>query len=243
MDTADKCTVERSSTMVSTASNMPSLAPKVRPISQNFTVMTKRLFDILASSIGLLILSPLLISAAFLIKTQMGAGIIFRQLRPGLQGKPFWIYKFRTMMETRDLAGKLLPDAQRMTKLGIFLRSTSLDEFPELFNVLRGDMSLVGPRPLLTQYLERYNSEQARRHEVRPGTTGWAQINGRNAITWEEKFKLDVWYVDNRSFGLDLNIILKTVAKVIKREGINEVGQATMGEFMGNAGHNNKAAK
>jgi sugar transferase EpsL len=138
-------------------------------------------------------------------------------------------------METRDLAGKLLPDAQRMTKLGIFLRSTSLDEFPELFNVLRGDMSLVGPRPLLTQYLERYNSEQARRHEVRPGITGWAQINGRNAITWEEKFKLDVWYVDNRSFWLDLKIVLKTIKKVLKREGINEEGQATVKYFAGSS--------
>jgi sugar transferase EpsL len=205
--------------------------------------MAKRILDIFVSAIGLLMLCPLLAAIALIVRVNLGAPVLFKQRRPGRYGKPFDIYKFRTMTNEQDSAGKLLPDGQRLKKVGRFLRVTSLDELPELINVLKGDMSLVGPRPLLMQYLDRYTPEQARRHEVKPGITGWAQINGRNTLTWEEKFKLDVWYVDNHSFGLDLKILLKTVAKVLKREGINEEGQATMGEFMGNAGHNNKAAK
>jgi sugar transferase EpsL len=162
--------------------------------------------------------------------------VFVRQLRPGLHGRPFTLLKFRTMTEARDPAGNLLPDEQRLTRLGRFLRRTSLDELPELINVLKGEMSLVGPRPLLMQYLDRYTPEQARRHEVKPGITGWAQINGRNALTWEEKFKLDVWYVDHRSFRLDLRIILLTVWKVLRQEGISQPGQATMEEFQGVAG-------
>lgn len=159
--------------------------------------------------------------------------MLFRQMRPGLHGEPFTLYKFRTMTDARDADGNLLPDAQRLTRFGRFLRSTSLDELPELWNVLKGDMSLVGPRPLLMQYLERYTPEQKRRHEVRPGITGWAQVNGRNAITWEEKFALDVWYVDNQSLWLDLRILMLTVWKVLRREAISQAGNATMTEFMG----------
>jgi lipopolysaccharide/colanic/teichoic acid biosynthesis glycosyltransferase len=165
---------------------------------------------------------------------KFGTPFLFRQKRPGYLGKPFWVYKFRTMIDTRDTHGNLLPDAERLTGLGHFLRSTSLDELPEMFNVLRGEMSWVGPRPLLMQYLERYSVEQARRHEVLPGITGWAQINGRNALTWEEKFKLDVWYVDHWSFWLDIKILFLSVIKVLRREGINQPGQATSEEFMGN---------
>ena len=168
-----------------------------------------------------------------MIRCKLGTPVLFRQQRPGLGGRPFWLLKFRTMTEARDAAGNLLPDAQRLTGFGRFLRATSLDELPELLNVLKGDMSLVGPRPLLMQYLDRYTPEQARRHEVRPGITGWAQVNGRNAITWEEKFKLDVWYVDNWSLWLDIKIIFMTVWKIFKREGISQPGQATMEEFRG----------
>jgi len=163
----------------------------------------------------------------------MGSPSLFKQTRPGLNAKPFNIYKFRTMTNARGKKGYLLPEAERLTRFGKWLRSTSLDELPELWNVLKGDMSLVGPRPLLMQYLDRYTPEQARRHEVKPGITGWAQVNGRNAITWEEKFALDVWYVDNCSFLLDLKIILLTIIKVIKRQGISADGEATMPEFMG----------
>jgi sugar transferase EpsL len=162
-----------------------------------------------------------------------GNPIFFRQKRPGYRGRPFWIYKFRTMTDTYDMQDNLLPDSQRITRVGRFLRSTSLDELPELFNVLRGEMSLVGPRPLLMQYLERYTPQQARRHEVLPGITGWAQVNGRNALTWEEKFDLDVWYVDHWSFGLDLKILLITAVKVLRREGINQPGHTTAEEFIG----------
>ena len=193
----------------------------------------KRAFDFGASLLALILLSPLLALIASLVRLQLGSPILFRQQRPGLCGNPFIIYKFRTMTDARGAHGNLLPDAQRLTPLGRFLRSTSLDELPELFNVLKGDMSLVGPRPLLMQYLERYTPEQMRRHEVRPGLTGWAQINGRNAITWEEKFTLDVWYVDHQSLWLDLKIIALTVWKVLTREGISQPGQATMEEFMG----------
>jgi len=168
-----------------------------------------------------------------LVGVYFGTPIIFRQKRPGYHGKPFWVYKFRTMTNAHDAQHNLLPDEQRITRLGRFLRSTSLDELPELFNVLRGEMSWVGPRPLLMQYLERYSPEHARRHEVLPGITGWAQVNGRNALTWEEKFKLDVWYVDHWSFWLDIRILLLTVVKVLRREGINQPGQATAEEYMG----------
>jgi sugar transferase EpsL len=163
----------------------------------------------------------------------MGSPVLFRQKRPGLHGQPFWLLKFRTMTDARDDNGAMLPDAVRLTSFGRFLRATSLDELPEFWNVLRGDMSLVGPRPLLIQYMSRYTPEQARRHEVKPGVTGWAQINGRNALTWEEKFKLDVWYVDNRSIRLDIKIIGKTIWKILKRDGINQPGQATMEQFKG----------
>ncbi len=198
--------------------------------------LSKRLFDLLVTSLSLLIISPFVLLIAILVRVLHGAPILFRQQRPGYKGRPFYIYKFRSMTDTRDASGGLLPDAARLTPLGRFLRSSSLDELPELFNILRGEMSLVGPRPLLMQYLERYSPEQARRHDVLPGITGWAQINGRNALTWEDKFKLDVWYVDNWSFWLDIKILLLTLWKVFKREGISQPGHATMEEFMGNTG-------
>ena len=176
---------------------------------------------------------PFLGVLALLVRISLGSPVLFRQLRPGKNGKPFVLYKFRTMLDKRDGSGDLLKDDARLTRIGRFLRSTSLDELPELFNVLKGEMSLVGPRPLLMQYLDRYTPEQARRNEVKPGLTGWAQVNGRNAITWEDKFKLDVWYVDHQSLWLDLKILGMTVLKVIRREGISEEGQATAQEFMG----------
>ena len=193
----------------------------------------KRLFDVAVALGGLLALAPLLFVLALLVRLRLGGPVWFRQQRPGLGGRPFELIKFRTMTDRRDAAGALLPDAERMTPFGAWLRSTSLDELPELWNVLRGDMSLVGPRPLLMRYLDRYTPEQARRHEVRPGLTGWAQVNGRNALTWEQKFELDVWYVDHRSFGLDLKILLRTVGSVLNRSGIAASGEATMAEFMG----------
>lgn len=193
----------------------------------------KRIFDILASLLALIVLSPLLILVALLVLLSHGWPVVFTQQRPGYMGKPFRIYKFRTMRDARDKQGNLLPDADRLTPLGRFLRALSLDELPELFNILRGEMSVVGPRPLLMQYLERYSPEQARRHHVLPGLTGWAQINGRNAITWEDKFRLDVWYVDHWSFWLDIKIILLTIWKVVRREGISQPGHATAEEFMG----------
>ncbi len=193
--------------------------------------MVKQLFDTICSVILLVILGALLAFLAMLVRINLGTPVLFRQERPGLYGKPFSLYKFRTMTNARGSNGDLLPDAERLTRFGLFLRCTSLDELPELFNVLKGDMSLVGPRPLLMQYLARYSPEQARRHEVKPGITGWAQVNGRNAITWEEKFNLDVWYVDNQSFWLDLKILGMTVWKLLKREGISQPGCATMEEF------------
>ncbi len=193
----------------------------------------KRCIDIVGAGLGLIVLSPVLAVVAVAVWIQMGRPIMFRQLRPGLNGQAFSMCKFRTMSNKRDDKGNLLPDEQRLTSLGKFLRKTSLDELPELFNVLKGDMSLVGPRPLLMQYLERYTSEQARRHEVKPGITGWAQVNGRNAISWEEKFALDVWYVDNCSLSLDIKILAVTIWKVFRREGISAEGEATMPEFMG----------
>lgn len=204
------------------------------PPSSFYCSTGKRLFDLLIALPALILLSPLLAVLAFLVRVNLGAPVFFRQQRPGLHGKPFFMVKFRTMTDARDAQGNLLPDAERLTSFGRFLRSSSLDELPELWNVVVGDMSLVGPRPLLMQYLERYTPEQARRHDVRPGVTGWAQVNGRNAISWEQKFAYDVWYVDNLSFWLDLKILALTVRKIIVREGISQAGQATMEEFMGN---------
>ena len=193
----------------------------------------KRLFDIISSAAGLIAISPLLVILAILVRLKLGSPVLFRQQRPGLGGKAFVIYKFRTMTDQRDASGNLLPDSQRLPAFGRFLRSTSFDELPELLNVLKGDMSIVGPRPLMMKYLGRYSSEQARRHEVKPGITGWAQVNGRNAISWEDKFKLDVWYVDNWTFWLDMKIIFKSVWMVIAKKGITQQGRATMDEFMG----------
>ena len=195
--------------------------------------MGKRIFDILCSALMLVSLAPVFVMIAILVARRLGTPIFFKQVRPGLDGKPFVLIKFRTMIDRRDAEGNLLPDKERMTKTGHFLRSASLDELPELINVLRGDMSLVGPRPLLMEYLPLYSHEQARRHEVRPGLTGWAQVNGRNAVSWDEKFKLDVWYVDNQSFWLDLKILLITAKKVLRREGISADGEATMPKFKG----------
>ena len=189
--------------------------------------LLKRLFDLLVSALGLILLSPLLLILALLVRINLGAPVLFRQPRPGYKGKIFNLYKFRSM---KDGAGS---DEERLTKFGRLLRASSLDELPELFNVLKGEMSLVGPRPLLVQYLDRYTPEQARRHDVLPGITGWAQVHGRNAISWEEKFRLDVWYVDNWSLGLDLKILFMTVKKVFVHEGITAEGSATTGEFMG----------
>ena len=186
---------------------------------------------------GLLFLSPILVTVAVWIRIQMGSPVFFKQQRPGLHGKPFYMLKFRTMTNTKDENGLLLSDAQRLTWFGNFLRKTSLDEFPELLNVLKGDMSLVGPRPLLMQYLPLYSPKQARRHDVKPGVTGWAQINGRNAISWEQKFEYDVWYVDHHSLWLDLKILLLTIWKVFRRDGINADDHVTMPFFTGEMNH------
>lgn len=196
--------------------------------------MLKRIFDISVSVVTLLLLAPVMALVAWQIRRRLGSPVLFRQVRPGLNGKPFKMVKFRTMRDAVDAQGNPLPDSERLTPFGTFLRSTSLDELPELWNVLKGDMSLVGPRPLLMEYLPLYSAEQYRRHEVRPGVTGWAQVNGRNALSWEERFKLDVWYVDNRSFWLDLKILLLTIKKVFIREGISGEGEATMSKFTGN---------
>jgi len=193
----------------------------------------KRIFDLCLSTPLLVFVTPLLGIIALLVRLQPGSPVFFRQQRPGLHGKPFTLYKFRTMTAARDVHGHLLPDAERLTPFGRFLRNTSLDELPELFNVLKGDMSLVGPRPLLMEYLDRYTPEQARRHEVVPGITGWAQVNGRNAISWEQKFALDVWYVDHCSLWLDLKIMALTVIKIVAREGINQPGSETAEKFAG----------
>jgi sugar transferase EpsL len=193
----------------------------------------KRVIDLFGASALIVLISPVLGFVAVAVRLGMGSPILFRQKRPGLHGRAFTMYKFRTMRDALDPDGKPLPDDRRLTRFGQFLRRTSLDELPELFNVLRGDMSLVGPRPLLMQYLDRYTPEQARRHEVKPGITGWAQINGRNAISWEEKFTLDVWYVDHWSLPLDARILLRTIWKVVRREGISSATHATMSEFMG----------
>ncbi|MGB3500407.1 MAG: sugar transferase [Mesorhizobium sp.] len=196
----------------------------------------KRFSDIISVFAALVILSPLIAITAFFVRRKLGTPVLFRQMRPGLNGAPFEMLKFRTMTDERGPDGALLPDAVRLTPFGRFLRSTSLDELPELWNVLKGEMSLVGPRPLLMEYLPLYSPEQARRHDVRPGLTGWAQINGRNALSWDEKFKLDIWYVDNRSFWLDLKIIALTVGKVLGRSGVSAQGEATMPRFTGSRG-------
>lgn len=195
--------------------------------------MFKRFIDLVLSALALILLAPLLIVLAWQVRLKMGGPVLFHQIRPGLNGKPFKMVKFRTMKDAVDSEGNALPDSERLTSFGRFLRSTSLDELPELWNVLKGDMSLVGPRPLLMEYLPLYSKEQYRRHEVRPGVTGWAQINGRNAISWEEKFELDVWYVRNRSLWLDLKILFLTVKQVLVRDGISGEGEATMSRFTG----------
>lgn len=196
--------------------------------------MAKRILDFFVAGLMLLILIPPMLILALQIHRKLGGPIFFVQVRPGLRGQPFTMFKFRTMNDECDRDGVLLPDEQRLTAFGQFLRSTSLDELPELWNVLKGDMSMVGPRPLLMEYLPLYSLQQARRHEVRPGITGWAQINGRNAISWEEKFELDLWYVNNRNFWLDIKILWLTVRKVLMREGINAAGEATTSRFSGN---------
>ncbi|MGJ7460575.1 sugar transferase [Halomonas sp. MA07-2] len=195
--------------------------------------MLKRLFDFSASFFGLLLLSPVILVLAILILLKLGSPVFFRQTRPGLDGKPFEMIKFRSMLDAYDEHGQPLPNEQRMTRFGQLLRSSSLDELPELWNVLKGDMSLVGPRPLLMEYLPLYSEQQARRHEVRPGVTGWAQVNGRNAISWEEKFNYDIWYVENKSFLLDLKILFMTLRKVFVREGINTSEGVTMPKYKG----------
>ncbi|MBF4454316.1 sugar transferase [Acinetobacter sp. SK-43] len=195
--------------------------------------MLKRLLDIVIASIALVLLSPLYFYVAYKVKKNLGSPVLFRQVRPGLHGKPFEMIKFRTMKDALDEQGNPLPDSERLTPFGKMLRSTSLDEMPELWNVIKGDMSVVGPRPLLMEYLPLYNKEQAKRHDVRPGMTGYAQVNGRNAISWEQKFKLDTWYVENRSLWLDFKIMLQTVKKVIAKDDISEAGEATMSKFTG----------
>lgn len=195
---------------------------------------SKRLFDLIASALALIVLSPVMGLTALLVRIQLGGPILFRQQRPGYKGRPFHIFKFRTMIDRFAPDGSLLPDSERLTRFGRALRSTSLDELPELFNILRGEMSVVGPRPLLMEYLPLYSAEQARRHDMPPGLTGWAQVNGRNALSWQDKFRLDVWYVDHWSFWLDLKIIFLTLVKVFQREGITQEGQATAEKFTGN---------
>jgi sugar transferase EpsL len=195
--------------------------------------MLKRVFDIVLSGVILICMSPLALIIALLVLWRLGSPVLLRQPRPGLHGEVFILYKFRTMTDARDGSGQLLPDAARLTQFGRFLRSSSLDELPELWNVIRGDMSLVGPRPLLPEYLPLYTREQARRHEVRPGITGWAQVNGRNTLSWKENFALDVWYVDNHTFRLDMKILCLTLWKVFSREGISQQGHATREKFDG----------
>lgn len=196
--------------------------------------MIKKLFDLFVSLFGITIISPMILVLAIVVKLKHNSPILFKQTRPGKNSEPFIFYKFRTMTSEKDESGNLLSDKDRLTSFGSFLRKTSLDELPSLFNVLKGDMSLVGPRPLLMQYLPLYNELQKRRHEVKPGITGWAQVNGRNQLTWEKKFELDVWYVENRSIWLDIKILFLTIYKVFKREGISAEGEATMTPFLGN---------
>ncbi len=193
----------------------------------------KRLFDFLVSALSLIVLTPLLLVVAISLYALIGSPVFFVQERPGLLGRSFHVYKFRTMSDECDASGDLLPDQQRLSSFGSLLRKLSIDELPQLFNVLKGEMSLVGPRPLLMEYLPLYSSEQMRRHEVRPGITGWAQVNGRNALSWDERFRLDIWYVDHRSFWLDMRILLLTIRKVLVREGISAAGEVTMSKFTG----------
>ncbi|CRM18257.1 sugar transferase [Pseudomonas sp. 35 E 8] len=195
--------------------------------------MLKRIFDVMSAGLAIVLLLPVILAVALLIRRKLGSPIIFRQVRPGLAGKPFEMIKFRTMKDSVDGSGAPLPDAERLGPFGRLLRSSSLDELPELWNVLKGDMSLVGPRPLLMEYLPLYSANEFRRHEVRPGITGWAQVNGRNSLGWKEKFELDVWYVENKNFWLDLKILFLTVKKVIKRDGVSSEGEATMSKFKG----------
>lgn len=195
--------------------------------------MLKRLLDIVIASSALVLLSPIYALVAYKVKKNLGSPVLFRQVRPGLHGKPFEMIKFRSMKDALDTAGNPLPDSERLTPFGKMLRATSLDEMPELWNVIKGDMSIVGPRPLLMEYLPLYNSEQAKRHNVRPGITGYAQVNGRNAISWEKKFELDTWYVENQSLWLDFKIMLKTIKKVIAKDDISAEGEATMSKFTG----------
>jgi len=203
----------------------------------------KRIFDIVLAFIALILLLPVLLVVSVLIYVKLGSPILFTQVRPGFKGKPFRMIKFRTMKDAVDKNGFPLPDAVRMTAFGLFLRSTSLDELPELWNVLKGDMSLVGPRPLLMQYLPLYSRAQSRRHEVKPGVTGWAQVNGRNSVSWEDKFKLDIWYVDNKSLWLDIKIIFMTIKKVLVRDGISQVNNVTMEPFLGSAVSSDQTSK
>ena len=196
--------------------------------------ISKRIFDLILTSLELIILSPIILLTAILVRIFLGTPVLFRQTRPGYKGTPFTVYKFRTMTDTRDANGNFLSDAMRLTRFGKFLRSSSLDELPGLFNILRGEMSFVGPRPLLMEYLSLYSPEQMRRHDVHPGLTGWAQINGRNAIDWPTRFALDIWYVDHWSFWLDIKILFMSLWKVVQREGINQPGQATIEYFKGN---------
>ena len=209
-------------------------------LAQDIRAFVKRLFDMVAAALALLLLAPALALIAWQVRRKLGSPVLFRQVRPGLHGQPFEMVKFRTMTDERCADGALLPDAQRLTPFGRFLRASSLDELPELWNVIKGDMSLVGPRPLLMEYLPLYTREQARRHEVRPGITGWAQVNGRNAISWEDRFALDVWYVDHPRLWLDIIILWMTVRKVLRRDGISAAGEATMTRFTGS--HSNKGS-
>jgi sugar transferase EpsL len=205
----------------------------VSPRTRSYRRFGKRLLDVGAAAVALVVLSPIVLLTAALVQVAMGSPILFRQRRPGLFGRPFVLYKFRTMRNSPAPDGGELPDEDRLTPLGRWLRSTSLDELPELVNVLKGDMSLVGPRPLLMEYLPLYTEDQARRHDVRPGLTGWAQVNGRNAVSWPEKFRLDVWYVDNAGFALDLRILLMTARQIVRREGITQTGHVTAERFTG----------
>ncbi len=218
--------------------NVKAASAGVNSISMRFfptgVPIRKRILDLLITMPGIILISPLMGLVALLVWLRFGPPVLFRQVRPGYRGEPFTIFKFRTMTNSYDKNGDLLPDSKRLTRLGRFLRSLSLDELPELINVLRGEMSLVGPRPLLMQYLDRYTKEQARRHDVLPGITGWAQVNGRNVLTWEDKFRFDVWYVDNWSLGLDIKILILTPWRVLQRKGISQPGHATAEEFMGN---------
>ena len=203
----------------------------------------KRAFDVVASASSLILLAPVMLATAAAVRIFLGTPIVFRQVRPGFQGKPFELVKFRTMLDARSQTGALLADDQRLTRFGRFLRASSLDELPQLWNVLKGDMSLVGPRPLLMRYLPLYTPEQARRHDVRPGLTGWSQVKGRNALSWDEKLALDTWYVDNRTFFLDLRIIVMTALRLIRPRGIAAQGHATMPEFLGSAGNEDPSSK